>query len=112
MFSVTAPPLRAGCAQSDVGGAAPRRYPFEPGRDGPVGGWPAVRDAAQERSDDSTPGRLPLLVTRELHELLEAADMAESESNQDAFERLDLLAEQLQCDGVRADHFEAALNLE
>jgi hypothetical protein len=66
MFSVATPPLRAGCAQSDAGGAAPRRYPIELGRDGPVGGWPALRKSAQERSDDSPSGGLPLLITKRL----------------------------------------------
>ncbi len=68
--------LKAGGAQSDTGVAAPRRYPLELGRDGPVGGWTAARDAARERSHDSPAGGLPLLVTGRLHELLEAADMA------------------------------------
>jgi hypothetical protein len=114
MFSVTTPPLKlkAGGAQSDTGVAAPHRYPLELGRDGPVGGWAAVTDAARERSDDSPTGGSPLLVTKRLHGLLEAADMAESESSQDAIERLDSLAEHLQHDGVRSEQVEVALNLE
>ncbi len=113
-LSLTTPPLKleAGGTQSDTGVAAPRSYPLELGRDGPVGGWAAVRDASRERSDDSPSGGLPLLVTKKLHDLLEAADMAESASSQDAIDRLDSTAEQMQHDGVEADHVEAVLNLE
>jgi hypothetical protein len=47
-----------------------------------------------------------LLITTRLHELLEAADLAELVTNQDAIEGLDLLAGQLQHDGVRAEQVE------